>query len=250
MGLRAGLLNGRWPPNSSRHYLRRINEEFAQDMREGMMVLDAGAGSQQYYDIFGKFQYESADFEMVDKYYTPSTYVCDLKEIPVEDARYDRVVLNQVLEHLPSPGLVLSELYRVLKPGGRMICTCPFFYEEHEQPFDFYRYTQFGHRHLFTSAGFEIERLEWLEGYLGTIAYQLGGLGKDTPINIKRYIGNWRALIAYPFIIMSTIFALGLAGLFSWLDMIVKVTDRGYPKNYVVIALKPDESNLTPSLRA
>ena len=59
--------------------------------------------------------YESADFQQVDKEYQPVTYVCDLAEIPVEDNRYDAIVFNQVMEHLPEPETVLRELARVLK---------------------------------------------------------------------------------------------------------------------------------------
>ena len=64
-----------------------------------------------------------------------------------------------------------------------MIYSGPLFYEEHEQPYDFYRYTQFGLRYLFSSAGFIIERLAWLEGYLGTVGYQLNTMARYLPPN-------------------------------------------------------------------
>src|SRR5262249_19275147 len=108
-------------------------------------------------------QYESADFKKLKKDYPATTYTCDLKDIPVEDCRFDYIVFNQVMEHLPEPLVVLTELHRILKCGGKMIYTGPLFYEEHEQPFDFYRYTQYGLRYLFSMAGFVIERLDWLE---------------------------------------------------------------------------------------
>lgn len=143
--------------NASRHRLWIENAAFAASVPEGARVLDAGAGRAPYRSLFAHARYESADFEQVDKVYAPSTYVCDLSEIPVEDGRFGYVVFNQVMEHLPEPLTVLEELHRVLEPGGRMIYSGPLFYQEHEQPYDFYRYTQYGLRHLFGRAGFEIE---------------------------------------------------------------------------------------------
>lgn len=229
----------RWNINSSRYYLKRYNEEFAAGMVPGMKVLDAGAGNQPYRSLFSRFDYETADFELVDKKYGTTTYVCDLAEIPVQTNRFDRVVLNQVLEHLPEPKLVLKELNRVLKPGGLIICTCPLYYDEHEQPYDFYRYTQFAHRYLFAEAGFEIDRLEWLEGYFGTLGYQFQRMATQIPLDLGRYSKSWHGLAGYPVVLATKLLSIALSGLFYRLDMVLKITDRGHPKNYVVIARKP-----------
>src|SRR5579859_4536620 len=105
--------------NSSRIWLERYNREFSLTMRPGERVLDAGAGEAPYRPFFAHLDYESADFEMVDKPYARSTYVCDLCErIPVEDGRFNYVVFNQTLEHLKEPARALAELHRVLAPGG------------------------------------------------------------------------------------------------------------------------------------
>src|SRR5687768_15401983 len=99
--------------NSSRVRLWEENASFAKMIPSGAMVLDAGAGAAPYKPLLSHALYESADFELFDQPYAKSTYVCDLKEIPVEDGRYDFVLFNQVLEHVPYPAAVLKELYRV-----------------------------------------------------------------------------------------------------------------------------------------
>lgn len=43
------------------------------------------------------------------------------ESLPYADARYDAVVCVDVLEHVQDLGQVLSEVHRVLKPGGRFL---------------------------------------------------------------------------------------------------------------------------------
>jgi ubiquinone/menaquinone biosynthesis C-methylase UbiE len=48
------------------------------------------------------------------------------------------VICTQVLERVADLSAVLRELYRVLKPGGSLWLTAPFFFAEHMQPHDYY----------------------------------------------------------------------------------------------------------------
>ncbi|WP_370906495.1 SAM-dependent methyltransferase (plasmid) [Ensifer sp. WSM1721] len=225
--------------NSSREWLLRENSAFARSLPAGSLVLDAGAGSQPYRHLFDHCRYEAADFEKVDKPYAKSTYVCDLVSIPVEDGRFDAVALNQVLEHLSDPLAALAELHRVLKPGGSMICSAPLFYEEHEQPYDFFRYTQYAWRHLMAKAGFEIVSICWLEGYLGTVAYQMERASRYLPTRPHDLGGGVRGWIASPILIAGKPILRVLAALFYRLDARHRYTAAGYPKNYVVVVKKP-----------
>src|SRR6266496_5074979 len=49
----------------------------------------------------------------------------DLTRMALPDASLDLVLTAHVLEHVPDTGAVLSELYRVLRPGGRMLIQVP-----------------------------------------------------------------------------------------------------------------------------
>lgn len=228
--------------NSSRVHLEAGNQAFAAEVPAGSLVLDAGAGNCQYRPLFNHARYESADFGGVDKRYGELTYVCDLTAIPVENERFDYVLFNQTLEHLPQPGAVLQELARVLKPGGTIYCTAPFYYEEHEQPYDFYRYTQFGQRYLFTEAGFDIISIEWLEGYWGTLAYQLDLGAQHLSLSARDYGGGVVGYLTLPAIAVTRImFVLMAAALFR-LDLRNRFTRGGHPKNYAVLARKPAKS--------
>jgi len=225
--------------NPSRVRLEGFIRSAAASVPAGARVLDAGAGDCRHRVHFERARYESADFLQVDKPYAEVDYVCSLEAIPVEAERYDLVLFTQVMEHLPEPLAVLGELHRVLKPGGRLWATAPLFYPEHETPYDFYRYTQFAYRHLLERAGFEIERLEWLEGYFATASYQLERATAWLPHRPSSF-GEGPAALATAAAVAVMRPALGaLSRALSRAELQRKHTASGHPKNYAVVARRP-----------
>ena len=227
------------PRNSSREYMAEFLERAACSLPAGGLVLDAGAGENApYRNCFLQHRYESADI-------VPGavTYVCDVASIPVEDDRFDIVVCTQVLEHVPEPTVVLAELYRVLKPGCKLWLSAPFYYEEHLQPYDFFRYTRFGMRSLIERAGFVIEELIPLEGYFGALSYQMHVARRCLPIRPAAYgggvIGDFAAVLALLMRPASFVLSQAYAGL----DRRSKFEDEGHCKNYCVVATKPNKTD-------
>jgi SAM-dependent methyltransferase len=72
----------------------------------------------------------------------------------IASGKFDTVLLLDVLEHVPDPAKVLSEIYRVLRPGGTLILSVPHLSRLHEEPYDFYRFTKYGLTHLLEVAAF------------------------------------------------------------------------------------------------
>lgn len=46
-------------------------------------------------------------------------------ELPFGDGEFDRIISLETLEHVAEPDVFLSELYRVARPGTRLVLSCP-----------------------------------------------------------------------------------------------------------------------------
>jgi len=76
-------------------------------------------------------------------------FIADGHNIPIKDCSVDGVIIQAVLEHVLDPNTVAKEIYRVLKKDGIVYAETPFLQESHEEPYDFTRFTELGHRWLF-----------------------------------------------------------------------------------------------------
>lgn len=131
-------------------------------------VLDYGAGNSPYRSFLRCNRYVTADItQNTDG--TIRHLIAPGRPLPEADASFDLILLMDVLEHLPDPDAVITELRRLLRPGGRMIVSVPFLYREHEAPHDYVRYTSFGLRRLFAGHGGAVLRMS----KVGNIWYTL-----------------------------------------------------------------------------
>jgi len=132
-------------------------------------LLDVGCGTMPYKNLVLSnnevTQYIGMDLKVSDVYahITPDLY-WDGYTIPLADETVETVLLTEVLEHCPEPDKVLSEVKRVLRPGGRIIFSVPFIWYLHEVPWDFYRYTPLAMQRLFGNLGLKFDVLETYGG--------------------------------------------------------------------------------------
>lgn len=115
-------------------------------LQPGMIVLDLGAG-------FGRHAFETArrgasvvaaDLALTEMVQTRDTFAAMHEagqlpgpgltaavvqanglSLPFADCSFDRVIASEVLEHVPDDLAVMAELFRVLRPGGRLAATVP-----------------------------------------------------------------------------------------------------------------------------
>lgn len=119
-------------------------------------LYDLGCGEAPYRDWFLQHarSYVGVDWSS-SAHHLQADIIADLNgPLPIEDGAADSVVSLSVLEHLREPQMMISEAFRILKPGGGIVAQVPFIWGVHEAPHDYFRFTRYGLEHLFATAGF------------------------------------------------------------------------------------------------
>ena len=145
----------------------------ASQLPSGTKVLDVGAGSCPYRDLFAHCEYRTQDLaplrgdQLRHGGYGQLDYVSDLAAIPVSDGSFGAVLCTEVLEHHPEPIIVVKELARILEPGGKLILTAPLGSGIHQEPYHYYGgYTPWWYERFLEAAGFKDISIEPNEGSL------------------------------------------------------------------------------------
>ena len=79
---------------------------------------------------------------------------------PFKDEVFDGIGCFSVLEHTRQPWIVVSEIYRMLKPGGKAFIDWPFLQPLHGYPDHYFNATREGLRSMFVDQGFFIEQIK------------------------------------------------------------------------------------------
>lgn len=154
-------------------------------------VLDFGCGAKPYKSEFKNVnQYVGVDLENEGHSHINEDidFFYDGKKLPFESEEFDAVFSSEVLEHVPNIGNSLSEIKRVLKPGGQLLLSIPFVFPEHEMPFDFRRLTITGMKQVLMEFGFEIIAIEKAGTFVETIAQLIMLYIHDLLYTKNRYV--------------------------------------------------------------
>ncbi|MGZ6210631.1 MAG: class I SAM-dependent methyltransferase [Syntrophales bacterium] len=139
----------------------------AKEIPSGSTVLDAGAGECRFASLFSHCRYMAIDFAKGDPKwnYKRLSMLGDLLSLPLKNGSVDVIICTQTLEHVNDPDILLKELYRALKSGGRLYLTAPLGWPIHQAPYDFFRFTHYGLEHLLKKFGFTVEFIRPQGGY-------------------------------------------------------------------------------------
>ena len=205
------------------------NDALAREVAElargltGTTVIDVGCGQSPYRPLVAHFQrYVGLDAPGNPDSGERPDVLADAGDLPLRSASADLVLCTEVIEHVTDPVRVLFEAQRVLRPGGSLILSAPFTWHVHDEPHDYWRFTEFGLRVLCERAGFRIDTVRATTRYFGAMqqsrAYWLYFVS-----------GRFRPLTR-PFVWLLQ----AVAVLAAPLDRNTRMTS-----NYVVLARKP-----------
>ena len=82
-------------------------------------VLDLGCGSKKYPGAFGVDLSADTDADLA--------HDLDVVPYPLEDDRFDCVLMQDVIEHVANPYDVMAEVHRITRSGGRVLLRTPHF---------------------------------------------------------------------------------------------------------------------------
>lgn len=189
------------------------------------LLLDVGCGYVPLFGIYNKYITDNICIDWENSLHKNPFLDCEFnlnEPIPLKSNIFDTVLCTDVIEHIINTDLMVNEMTRLLKPGGKLILTVPFFYWLHEEPHDYYRYTKHALENLC-----KINRLNIieLEPYGGAIEIIMDIIAK----NISKY----RTLTKIHFGLCKLLLK-GMLG-----AKIASYNCHKFPLGYYLIAQKP-----------
>ena len=128
-------------------------------MKPGMKILEPGCGRGEFLRVFKGLGMNAVGLDRSEESRellgedSIELAVCDVEAdtgLPFPNNSFDVIYNKSFMEHLNHPDIFLREAYRVLKPGGMMLCLIPDWESNYKTYFD-----DFTHRTPFTKPSLE-----------------------------------------------------------------------------------------------
>ena len=176
-------------------------------LSKSLVIIDVGGGDlwqknlSSRKNLFIKSQCYSVDRSPASN---PSVRA-DIHRLPFKNGCCNGVICKAVLEHSKKPWIVVEEIYRILKFGGKAYFWVPFIYPYHPNKNygDYFRFTISGIKELLS--GFKDIEISSSLGYFSTVAGLLPGILPkffwpatkflDQKIPISGQCAGWHVLV-------------------------------------------------------
>ena len=150
---------------------------------EAMKAIDLGCGSQPFRHHLENAGYSYIGVDAVQNGRDSVDFLAFLDRPLPPDllavGPVDVILCTEVLEHVADWHQAFRNIRCMLRPGGKVVITCPFIYPLHEQPHDYWRPTGSALRYFAACYGLKIIRQEQLGDFWDALGTVIGSLGLD-----------------------------------------------------------------------
>ena len=143
--------------------IRSLFNEGIRDYELSGDVLDLGSKSMEssYYKYIRVN--DGCNITFTDLYESKGVAKVNVEErFPFEDETFDMVIAFHLFEHVFDYQYSASEIYRVLKPGGKFIVSVPFMHKYHADPDDYFRFTDSAVVRIWEDGGLRCESINYI----------------------------------------------------------------------------------------
>ena len=158
----------------TRKHLEPLLAEYATTEK----ILDLGSGGSSYQRYFPNRL--TVDIDPLRK----PDIVADAHHLPFKDEEFTFVLCTEMLEHVQDPFQVEKEIRRITAKGGTLLLTTRFTFPLHDVPHDYWRYTKYGLRRLFSE--WEVLELRGETETFSTIGALLQRISFQTKLHLNK----------------------------------------------------------------
>ena len=154
-----------WPqeqfivPLLQKHIVNALNT-YASNPKPAARVIDIGCGRQPFRKDLEHLGYTYVGLDVKQNPEETVDFVAEIDADFLDSepslGTFDFVLCTEVLEHVAQWHLAFNNMYLLTAPGGKVLITCPHFYQLHEAPYDFWRPTNFVLEYYANQVGFKI----------------------------------------------------------------------------------------------
>lgn len=150
--------------------------EILRQLPHDAVILDVGGGKRQLDDK----RYINLEYSP----YEEPDLLGDAMNLPFRDNVIDFVYSSAVLEHVRNPLKVGEEIFRVLKPGGRVYANSAFMQPVHSEGQHFFNATPYGIDLIFDK--FRSRQVSWEIGFADTIRWMVNVVGVNGVVDQEK----------------------------------------------------------------
>jgi SAM-dependent methyltransferase len=161
-------------------------------------LLDLGCGNQPYRAWYQPLVSTVTTLDAAPSPGVELDLVAFADDVPLASASFDIVIATEILEHVGDAEAAMSEIFRLLRPGGHAIVTTPFLYPTHEAPHDYRRFTHHGLVSLAERHGLQVIDVGSKGGLLVLVAQYVvlaaveGSAWLSTKLNLRKPLAEYR----------------------------------------------------------